>query len=396
MAREGLVEALIVGNEILSAGVLPKAKLLDYLQRVRKLTPPAVPVTTAEVWDVWNNNPDLAASTDIVMAHFYPFWEKQHIDDANQSLWRNYDKLQSTLRRVYPKREVRVIIGETGWPSGGTSQGRAVPGPQNQRRFIEEFMSSACARSVPFYFFEAFDEEWKWQEGESSSAGAQRPPPDRSFAGKWVGSSWGIYQSNGRLKPELSDLFKQPSPTSRQQREIFVNGHLAAHYAIGADSSGRQRTWFKNGNGVIEMAYPAGQRWGVTFITVGEPSSPPRPWKDFSGRHHARVLRDPRRTRSRERARRHQGSRRSERRQRGAGGAERGRHGVSDIHDPALPIRFSSVADPRWPVAAQCGSSVFLQRLPGPDRVCEKHPLSRFEIARLTAARHMRCTLRVV
>jgi exo-beta-1,3-glucanase (GH17 family) len=283
MAREGLVEALIVGNEILSAGVLPKEKLLDYLQRVRKLTPPAVPVTTAEVWDVWNNNPDLAASTDIVMAHFYPFWEKQHIDDANQSLWRNYDKLQSTLRRVYPKREVRVIIGETGWPSGGTPQGRAVPGPQNQRRFIEEFMSSACARSVPFYFFEAFDEEWKWQEGESSSAGAQRLPPDRSFAGKWVGSSWGIYQSNGRLKPELSDLFKQPSPTSRQQREIFVNGHLAAHYAIGADSSGRQRTWFKNGNGVIEMAYPAGQRWGVTFITVGEPSSPPRPWKDFSG-----------------------------------------------------------------------------------------------------------------
>ena len=282
MAREGIVEALIVGNEVLSANVLPKAKLLEYLQRVRKLTPKEVPVTTAEVWDIWNNHPDLAAAVDVVIAHFYPFWEKQHIDDANQSLWRNYEKLQSTLRRVYPKRDVRIVIGETGWPSGGAPQGRAVPGPQNQRRFIQEFMSSACAKSVPFYFFEAFDEEWKWREGEKVPSDAQSLPIDRSFTGRWIGSSWGIYQSNGRVKPELADLFRQPSPGSRLNRDIFVNGQLAAHYAIGVDSSGRQRAWYAKGNNAIEMAYPAAQRWGVVYFTVGEPTGPPRPWKDFS------------------------------------------------------------------------------------------------------------------
>ena len=30
------------------------------------------------------------------------------------------------------------------------------------------------------------------------------------------------------------------------------------------------------------MAYPSGQSWGAVFLTVGKPTDPPRPWKDFS------------------------------------------------------------------------------------------------------------------
>ena len=282
MAVEGLVESLIVGNEVISAKILSKAKLLDYLRRVRKLTPANVPVTTAEVWDIWNNNPDLAGAVDFVVAHFYPFWEGEPIQRANETLWRNYDRLRATLRTAYPRADVPVVIGETGWPSGGASVRAAVPGPQNQRRFLEEFMATACERSVPFYFFEAFDEEWKWKEGLNAGSTIRVLPRDRSFVGKWVGSSWGLYRSNGKIKPELADLFAQPAPGSRLEREIFVQDQLLAHYHIGVDTSGRQRAWFSTSNGALEMAYPAEQRWGALFITVGEPTNPPRPWKDFS------------------------------------------------------------------------------------------------------------------
>ena len=280
MARDGLVESLIVGNEVLSAGIVAKPKLLEYLRKVRELAPKNVLVTTAEVWDIWNKNADLAASVDFVMAHFYPFWERRPIADASESLWRNYDTLQRTLRGVYPARDVRIVIGETGWPTGGAALGLAVPGPQNQRRYIEEFMASACAKSVPFYFFQAFDEEWKWKEG--LSAGASLLPSNRSLTGKWIGSSWGLYQSNGRLKPALAGLFEQPSLGSRLNREILVNGRVAAHYHIDLDSSTRQRVSLSRFNDALKMAYPAGQREAVVSITVGEPASPPSPWKDFS------------------------------------------------------------------------------------------------------------------
>ena len=271
MARDGLVESLVVGNEVLSAGIVSKPELLDYLRKVRQLAPKDVPVTTAEVWDVWNKNVDLAASVDFVMAHFYPFWEQRPIAEANESLWRSYDTLQRTLRRVYPDRDLRVVIGETGWPTGGAALGQALPGPQNQRRYIEEFMASACAKSVPFYFFQAFDEEWKWKEGLSSHASSQ--PSDHPVTSKWIGSSWGLYQSNGRLKPALAGLFEQPSPGTRLNREILVDGRPAAPYRIALDSSANRRVSLSRFKDALKMDYAAGQRAAVVSITMREPAS---------------------------------------------------------------------------------------------------------------------------
>jgi hypothetical protein len=280
MARDGLVESLIVGNEALSSGTVSKARLIAYLRKVRQLTPREVFVTTAEVWDVWNKNPDLVDATDFVMAHFYPFWEKQHIEDANQSLWRNYETLQRTLRRAYPSREPRIVIGETGWPSGGPALGRAVPNADNQRRFLEEFTASACAKGVPFYFFEAFDEEWKWKEGVARSDPI--PPPNRSFTGHWIGASWGLYRSNGKLKTGLSGLLEQPAPGSRLDREILSDGRLAAQYRIGSASVEGKGPRVSRANDAVEIVHPAGQRSGVVYVAVGDSSTSPPAWRDFS------------------------------------------------------------------------------------------------------------------
>jgi hypothetical protein len=134
---------------------------------------------------------------------------------------------------------------------------------------------------VPFYFFSAFDEEWKWQEGSSASTRTESLPRDRSFTGAYVGSSWGLYSSNGKLKPALIGLLSQPDPGSRRDREIYGE-QLAAFYGIGLDSSHKRRDWLTTGE-ELEMAYPANQDWGAVFITVGEPTNPPRPWRDFSG-----------------------------------------------------------------------------------------------------------------
>ena len=34
-----------------------------------------VPVTTAEVWDVWLDHPELASAVDYLAVHILPYWE---------------------------------------------------------------------------------------------------------------------------------------------------------------------------------------------------------------------------------------------------------------------------------------------------------------------------------
>jgi hypothetical protein len=77
------------------------------------------------------------------------------------------------LKRLFPDKE--VIIGEVGWPKKGSTLGKAVPSIDNHRRFIKDFTSLASKRNIPYYLFEAFDEQWKAaQEGN-------------------FGAHWGIY-----------------------------------------------------------------------------------------------------------------------------------------------------------------------------------------------------------
>src|SRR5207248_3068479 len=132
------------------------------------------------------------------------------------------------LDAMYPLRGLKVVIGETGWPSAGAPRAPGVvPSPDNQRRFFREFMAAACSNAVPFYYFSGFDEEWKWREGISGGSNGDTLPFDRTFSGRYIGSSWGVFKSNGSIKSHFADLLdQQSSPTTRNQREILVNGHL--------------------------------------------------------------------------------------------------------------------------------------------------------------------------
>src|SRR6267378_1389310 len=98
---------------------------------------------------------------------------------------------------MYPLRGLKVVVGETGWPAAGAPRAPGVvPSAENQRRFFREFMNAACKAAIPFYFFGAFDEEWKWREGFSGDLTQLPLPLDRTFSGAYIGSSWGLFKSN--------------------------------------------------------------------------------------------------------------------------------------------------------------------------------------------------------
>jgi exo-beta-1,3-glucanase (GH17 family) len=303
LAQRGLADSIIVGNETLSHSgsatvtdsQLPKEELVSYLRQVRKeLTKSKIPVSTAQVYADWESNLDLVNEVDFVVAHFYPFWEAEPVpvEQAAAVVLKNYRKLKADLREK-SGHDVEVVIGETGWPSGGEPRGDALPSPTNQHIFLVDFMTQACSNSIRFYYFSAFDEEWKWGEGGDKewirryrrSRRDSELPHDQTFSGNWIGSSWGIFQSNGKLKTELAGLFDEPSPGSRANRDIFLSdlGRLSAYYDMGVDSDPDHiHDWLRSSSGELTMSYPRDQHWGSIFITVGEPRPSSRPWKDFS------------------------------------------------------------------------------------------------------------------
>lgn len=283
LARAGLVNELIIGNEVFTGHLLSKVELVDYLRRVRREAPSNVLISTAELAGQWESNLDLVMEVDFVVVHFYPFWEGSSIDGAGAGILERFNSFQQVIRKASAGRDLRIVIGETGWPSGGVpSNPMAIPSAANQRRFAEEFLAVACANSIPFYWFSLLDEEWKWREGRTSGGNPLDLPRDRTFTGNWIGSSWGIFQSNGVIKRHFAGLLDQPPIGSRRHRDIFVDGQLATYYDIGVDTSGLRRDWLATPDKTLRMSYPSRQEWGAVFVTVGKPVPTPRPWKDFS------------------------------------------------------------------------------------------------------------------
>lgn len=273
LANRGLVESLIVGNETLLAGTLSLSELTNYISRVKQDVPSNVTVTTSEPWSIWRDNPSLIDEVDYLLVHVHPFWEGVLIEDAANYVITKYKEIQS----ISGGKE--VVIGETGWPSSGNEK----CSEENLRRFIEKFTRLSHSNSVLYYYFSAYDEEWKWGESVSQSADDSHLPLNRTLSGCFPGSSWGIFYSNGQIKSGLASMFPcVETSTSRSTRVIFDERGLSAFYDMGVDSSHKKRDWLELTEEGMQMAYPASQSWGTVFITVGTPVDSPRPWKDFS------------------------------------------------------------------------------------------------------------------
>jgi exo-beta-1,3-glucanase (GH17 family) len=253
LASNRAVNAVIVGNEVLQRGYLSEKQLRSNIEQVHAKLGRAVPITVAETDTQWLQHRDLAKEVNVITVHIYPFWQGISIDSAIQYL----DHAYTRVKQTFPDKQ--IVIGETGWPSAGSPYGASVPSAVNQARYLREFVNWAQAKGVQYFYFDAFDEDWKIHE-------------------KGVGTHWGLYQQNGQVKPTLSDMLPDPASATliqRSYRDVHVGG-LVPGFALGMDTSGHHRQWLTATHDSLLLTYPANQHWGVMFITVGPPVPPGR------------------------------------------------------------------------------------------------------------------------
>jgi exo-beta-1,3-glucanase (GH17 family)/cellulose synthase/poly-beta-1,6-N-acetylglucosamine synthase-like glycosyltransferase len=147
------VNRVIVGNEVIYRDDLKVPQLIHYIQEVKAGV--HVPVSTAEQWWVWLKYPELGKSVDYITVHLLPYWEKTPEAQAVQDSLDKLDRVQ----KAFPNKH--IVIGEVGWPSGGVTDGAAVPSRVNQARFLRSFFNAAQARGLDYFVMEEFDQPWK-------------------------------------------------------------------------------------------------------------------------------------------------------------------------------------------------------------------------------------------
>ena len=172
VAKNVDLESVIVGNEVLLRHDCSLSELIDYIKRVKAAV--KVPVTTAEISHILLKYPQLMEVLDYYLVHIYGYWEKVPIKKAAQYVVDTYFEFKSQSRGK------PVVIGETGWPSAGPALDLAVPSPENQSRFAQEFIALARDKGIEYYYFSAFDELWKSEGG--------------------VGPYWGIFNAERQNK----------------------------------------------------------------------------------------------------------------------------------------------------------------------------------------------------
>jgi len=174
-AQKGMVDIAVIGNEVLLRNELTIGELLDYLKQV-KAALPDIQIGYVDAYYQFVENPQLVEACDVILANCYPFWEGCAVDSATAYL----NEMHSMVLEVAGCKQ--VIISETGWPSAGSENQKAVPSKANAMKYFINVANWAKHKGVDTFYFSSFDETWKLrQEGD-------------------VGASWGLWDKEEHLK----------------------------------------------------------------------------------------------------------------------------------------------------------------------------------------------------
>ncbi len=175
IARQGYVDILAVGNEVLLRGELTEQALLDYIYRAKQAVP-GVDVCYVDAYYKFEEHPALVNACDMLLVNCYPFWEQCPAEYALLYMKDMYHRADKAANGK------KVIISETGWPTQGDAYGVALPSHDNAMHYFINTYTWADQENIEIFYFSSFDEAWKTgDEGD-------------------VGAYWGLWDKDGNLK----------------------------------------------------------------------------------------------------------------------------------------------------------------------------------------------------
>lgn len=153
-----LVEAIVIGNEVVLNGIASAQELASYIAGATKELRSAGykgAITTAETVGVLENPESkcLCDVVDIIGVNIHPFFDGQRTaDQAGEFFKTQYKQAANTCKG----KDTYVL--EAGWPSAGNSNNAAVPGKSEQAKAIKG-MAAAVPGHISFFTYR--NDGWK-------------------------------------------------------------------------------------------------------------------------------------------------------------------------------------------------------------------------------------------
>lgn len=195
LTQDGLVNSkdvvgIHVGSEAIYRGdvttdvAIANFNAIKQLCKAKKLD---IPVTIADIGDVYLEHPELVDAVDVVSANAFPFWEKIDADKAAAYL---YKRLTPLIEQAAAQKK-EVVIGETGWATAGVHANASDATPANAATYFRDFYTIAQQHKLKYYYFAGFDEQWKIATSPANST---------------VEAYFGLFTQAGELKSEYKAL----------------------------------------------------------------------------------------------------------------------------------------------------------------------------------------------
>lgn len=130
--------------------------------------------------DSWNRYADgtadpLIPAVDVLLVNAFAYWQGATIDGAVGVFDDDIAQAFARIRSTAGDKKIELWVGETGWPTEGTTYQNAVPGLQSAERFYKEGVCKMVAGGTSAFYFEAFDEPWKPDSiGDDGSAADEK------------------------------------------------------------------------------------------------------------------------------------------------------------------------------------------------------------------------------
>jgi len=119
----------------------------------------AGPVVTVDTFLAVERSPELCDRSDYCAVNVHPFFDGSvAAEEAGAFVRRKVADVKAVLRNP----GMRVVVTESGWPWQGNTNGRAVPGRDQQEAAVKSLVEAGNEGGL--FLFSAFDDRWKKAE----------------------------------------------------------------------------------------------------------------------------------------------------------------------------------------------------------------------------------------
>ncbi|KAG6018091.1 hypothetical protein E4U54_004630 [Claviceps lovelessii] len=156
-----IVHTVSVGNELVNNGQVTPGQIIQAVRRARSILRAAGyngPVVAVDTFNAVVAHPEICNESDYCAINAHAFFDST-VGAEESGRW--LQRTISNVRSAISSPDKKIVITETGWPTRGASNGRAIPSLENQKLALHSIKQQFGSNPGSIFLFSAFNDLWK-------------------------------------------------------------------------------------------------------------------------------------------------------------------------------------------------------------------------------------------